>query len=313
MGIYTPYLYSKIFELTAIKELLEKNIIDKQYVIPIIDTYSVRGLNKVVDLFIKKEYPLFFVLNPSFELENENDIKKFEEIKELALQDNSIIPSYYLSPKSSEDYIQNQLLNINKDIALIHGNLLSPKVENTVNKYTGKNIYRIYVDNNMEQENNFDIEIVDGFVKKEKTDDYDEFSQFSTRLFNFEKRGLYGFGDYLTIGRKIIKGGTLPNYVVINITYKEQDMNRLNIRHFSSKEADEDSKLTLLLKYQNVYKIIYDEVTNNPSKYRTTLGLTSLLDSRDHFPGLGKLKQFSIMHHIELIQTELIARHIKEE
>ena len=296
--MYIPYLYTKTFELASIKELLEKDIIKKDLVYPLLSTYSTRGLRSTIELFKNKEYPIFFVLNPNYKFSESYNEVEFNKIKELAYEDNSIIPTYWIT-----NYIDNseikKLRGLEKYYAIIHGNPLPDNLEKEIEN---DNVYRIYIDNNLEIESNKDIEIVDGFIKEERSDDYKKFSNFNSRIFSYERRGLTGFGDYQAIGRKIQKGGISPNFIVINITYKENK--KLYIRHFKSDEKEKHSTTDPLpIKFKYVHDIISKEIEEE--KYTMTEGLKQLLGLKEHFPGLGKLKQFSIMHHIEFMQGEL--------
>ncbi|PPS22696.1 sce7725 family protein [Brachyspira murdochii] len=297
--MYVPYLYTKTFELSAIKELLQKNIIKKDLVCPLLSSYSTRGLRSAIELFIKNEYPIFLVLNPDYKFADSFSEKDFDDIKSMAFGDNSIIPTYWIT--NEIDNLEIEKLNtLTKDYAIIHGNLLPDEFEENIND----NVYRIYIDNNLDIDSEKDIEIVDGFIKEEKSDDYKKFSTFNSRIFSYIRRGLYAFGDYQTIGRKIPKGGAAPNFIVINIIYK---MNKkLYIRHFKSNEKiDHATTDPLPIKFKYVLDVISEEIEEEKEKYIMTEGLTQLLNLKDHFPGLGKLKQFSIMHHIEFMQKEL--------
>lgn len=310
--MYIPYLHTKTFELLAIKELLQKDIIKENLVRPLLSTYSTRGLLSIVELFKNKKYPMFFVVNPDHKFSESYNTSDFDKIKELVYEsDNCIIPTYCITNDIDNSEIEKmRKMRKIKEYAIIHGNPLPDNLEKDIEN--DNNVYRIYIDNNLENESKKDIEIVDGFVREERSDDYKKYSNFNSRLFSYKRRKLIGFGDYQTIGRKIQKGGIAPNFIVINIIYK--DNKKLYIRHFKSDEENKHPTTDPLpMKFKSVYDIISKEIKKENGKYIITEGINQLLELKDHFPGLGKLKQFSIMHHIEFMQKELCDENINEK
>lgn len=90
--------------------------------------------------------------------------------------------------------------------------------------------------------------------------------------------------------------------VAIHIIYFDEEKN-LRVHHFVS-DSNEDIKDTPNKYYEALIKLV------NWQKERTekeTLGLKKLIDSFESqgYPGLGSVKKYTIMHHLELMNRYL--------
>ncbi len=144
----------------------------------------------------------------------------------------------------------------------------------------------------------------DKFKKKTRNVDYkdpdDEF--FSYYHLYFEDEGYQGFSDYSIVGEEFNESGFAPVAVAIHLVYFN-NKKELKIHHFVSNSnvgiEDPGGKfgeaLEKLVKWCNDHRM------------KKTLGLEGFYDCYDHgkYPGLGTVKKYSIMHHLELISDFL--------
>ena len=119
----------------------------------------------------------------------------------------------------------------------------------------------------------------DHFAKQTRNIDYsnkeDEF--FSADHLYYWDDGYKGFSDYSVVGEEYSETGFAPYAVAIHIVYFD-DKNILNIAHFVS-----DSN---------------DDISDPARKFEAAF-------SKGTYPGLGVVKKYSIMHHLELMSNYL--------
>ena len=144
----------------------------------------------------------------------------------------------------------------------------------------------------------------DNFNKQSRNIDYldnlDEF--FSDSHLYYQNENYTGFADYSVVGEEFNESGFAPVAVAIHIVYFDKKQ-ELRIHHFvsDSNEGIEDpgGKFGEALE-----KLVYWCDENN---IQNTLGLQGFYDcyNSGKYPGLGTVKKYSIMHHIELISNFL--------
>ena len=131
-------------------------------------------------------------------------------------------------------------------------------------------------------------------------DNQDEF--FSDSHLYYQNENYVGFADYSVVGEEFNESGFAPVAVAIHVVYFDKKK-ELRIHHFvsDSNEGIEDpgGKFGEALE-----KLVYWCDENN---VQNTLGLQGFYDcySSGKYPGLGTVKKYSIMHHIELVSNFL--------
>ncbi len=125
---------------------------------------------------------------------------------------------------------------------------------------------------------------------------------FSTRVAGYKSAGYLGVSDFLTLGRGFQSGGGPAYAVVIHFTYESGDVVRL--KHFcsDSNETQDDPAG----KFFEALEKLIDFVDER--SLPTNLGIDGFRDlyQRQHFPGLGKVKELSIMNHMLVMQDAII-------
>lgn len=150
------------------------------------------------------------------------------------------------------------------------------------------------------------ILLADRFKARPRNADYRETSDefFSEDHKYYLEEGYAGFSDYSIVGRPFVEGGYRPRTVAIHIVYLG-DNNVLNIHHAVSDTGDFQDLAGL---YGSALCNLYSwmqQLSYAPDMM--TEGLHSLMLSykEGSFPGLGMVKRWSIMHHLELVNAIL--------
>lgn len=313
--MYFPYLRGRQFDLIAIRELLENDLIDEN-IIPIIEPIKLTStLISTLSLFVEKERDILIIQNPSVgnfanELEGHDLYDGYVDL----LKSKFVIISHILNENSSRQ-IQEITLNIGKDIkdlAIIHRDIsLLPMYKQI---YLGdKPEYNIIPDEQSfrrKLRNQNLICIKDKFVKQKRNTDYvlkqDEF--FSEEHLHYSSENLKGFSDYSVVGDDYSEGGFAPYAIALHIVYFSQDDNDdniLRIRHFVS-DSNEDIRDPALKCAQALGKLDSWLATIEKNKVET-YAINRLLEyySKGSYPGLPSLKKLAIMHHIQLVNVFL--------
>ena len=146
----------------------------------------------------------------------------------------------------------------------------------------------------------------DGFSRCARNSDYPARSNFDDLLFNYKDRGFHGFSDFSIVGDLYSPGGGPAIQVAIHLTECLDDTTIVT-NHFVSrtppqKGNDQAKYFGALdsLMFPTEEPLIADSDTQGVREYHTT-------NSPKHYPGLGKLKQWSMMHHMEIIDRKLEA------
>lgn len=239
--MYFPYLRGRQFELIAVRELLEKNLIGSK-VVPIIEPIKPTStLIKTLQLYTEKEHGIALVMNP--------EVGDFaSKVKEKKSQQDSIIDILYeqleeeclikaflmkkhtpsqLKKRSDGDKLM--IINTNRDCM------------NSFLEVYEKNepLYTLLPDDRTFSRKAPKSKVIfaDRFSKASRNSDYskDEDQFFSEDHVFFNQEGFKGFSDYSVAGSDYNESGFAPLAVAIHIVYfdREND-NVLRVHHFVS-------------------------------------------------------------------------------
>lgn len=301
--MYFPFLRGRQFELLALRELLENDLIGDN-IIPIIEPVRLSSsLLKTVELFNKKNHQLVFVQNPSVgaypvSMEGEKPNPLYENL-EIALDEDNVIKAYIF--QDNNEIVVNDMQN---SIAIIDSvDDISSYLEACKKE---KPLYTLIPDRRSIKRNVKGEKIIleDSFIKQKRNVDYknntDEF--FSDWHREYIEEGYKGFSDYSIVGSEYSESGFAPKAVAIHIVYLSSE-DDLRVHHFVS-ENNTDSKDTAGKFGEAVAKIKH---WCTEHKIQETRGLKAFYDYCDtgRFPGLGVVKKCSIMHHLELMSKRL--------
>ncbi|MFR3773771.1 sce7725 family protein, partial [Enterococcus canintestini] len=112
-----------------------------------------------------------------------------------------------------------------------------------------------------------------------------------------------GFSDFSMIGMPFDKGFA-PYAVAIHIIYLNKENEHLNIKHFVS-DSNKTNKNTAL-KFSEAAKKMVTWGEKHPDLV-DTIGYNKIKEyqANEHYPGLGIVKRYSLMHHLEVIGAYL--------
>lgn len=139
----------------------------------------------------------------------------------------------------------------------------------------------------------------DGFQSQQRNSDYPVQSFFSDQFYQHKQQGFSGFGDYTITGDNYSESGGSPFAIAIHIT--EAQSSSIICNHFVSQSnatrADQAGKFKEAVKALAVYS------QNNPGAIDFSAGCQQFLThyANGHYPSLGKIKEHSMQHHLELM------------
>ena len=285
--MYLPYLRGKQFELIALKELLENNLLSEN-IIPIIEPINVSSkLINTINMFINRNRNIILIHNPKVgSLCSNISDEDYDELITM-LRSNCVIVGHIINDDSHEELARLQQHEINKSSVLAIN----------INAYN----LPIYLSefNELEPlgvENR--IIITDGFNKQRRNADYGESSEvFSDMHLFYRDRGFYYFSDYSIIGNNYIEHGGGAYAIAIHILFFDCN-NVLNVRHFVSDSNDD----------RNNPAQKYNEALSKLNRWQLQSGVNSyainsfIEDYRNSlYHGTGVIKKLSIMHHMQLM------------
>lgn len=123
--------------------------------------------------------------------------------------------------------------------------------------------------------------------------------RFTDKHTYYEEFGYSGFGDYTTLPAAFISGGVSPTVVAIHLTYKRNE-DEIWIRHFLS-NPNAKSNENVQGKFLEAAQQIAPFFRNWPDD--ETVAIENLVNfvTEGHYPGLGAIKKWSMIHHIILM------------
>lgn len=315
--MYYPYLRGRQNELLCIRELLETGNLSNQ-IIPVIEPVRFNStFFSTVAKFIEKERSIIIIRNPKVghymeerseaknKIEKETDEEKRNKLRHTMktyqeLLDNKYIINAYIT----DDRIVEKVLSGEKDIKnIVLLNLQAGDCEyyeEYGEKLEAKLTFIPRDEDFKDEVTGSTIMLEDCFVKAKRNLDYidtpDTF--FSRNHIVYKKRGYEGFSDYSIVGKEFEESGFAPIAIAIHMTYFGEK-NKVYIHHFVS-DSNESYNDPARKFEEAMDKLIdweyYDELPK-------TKGLLNLLECYEHgkFPGLGIIKRYSLMHHIQMI------------
>lgn len=306
--MYFPYLRGRQFELIALRELIDKNLLSDK-IIPIIEPIKVNStLASTLKTYLNKNRSIILIMNPivgEFEKKIKEEKTKKSSLAEnlyLMMNDNKIFRGYIM--KNSTPLLLKKMSNI-EEFVIINPtrDSLNPFLEiyeNMEPRYSLIPYDRIFSRKTPKSKVLFE----DKFNKAPRNVDYllndDEF--FSDDHLFFDVEGYKGFSDYSIVGSEYNESGFAPLAVAIHIVYFDENRN-LRIHHFVSNSNDDINDPAG--KFGEALEKLIRWVQKNNIYMTEGLKLFEECYRYGKYPGLGTVKKYSIMHHLELISVFL--------
>lgn len=302
--MYFPILRGRQFELLALRELTQNSILSKK-IVPIIEPVKVSStFTTTVDSFIKTDRKIAVIQNPQVG-SWEKDFTKLsnEKIKAQAieqLKDNHVIPAYYVTANFAsyidrydhEKEISSSLLICNNPDNIRDYELAVKDEAPLYNLIPDRSDFRRRIRVKR-------VLCEDRFPKQTRNIDYAETDNefFSSDHLYYLADGYEGFSDYSVVGKEYSETGFAPYAVAIHIVYFDEKYN-MRIAHFVSDSNDDISDPAR--KFAEAAEKL---VKWNRNMHLETEGIKALESSYHNktYPGLGVVKKYSIMHHLQLM------------
>ncbi|MDD6170428.1 MAG: sce7725 family protein [Lachnospiraceae bacterium] len=319
--MYYPYLRGRQNELLCIRELLEKGKLSTK-IVPIIEPVRFNAtFFSTLSIFIELKREIILIHNPkvgSFNKEYKEMKKKIEAEKDEKKKNKlQITLDSYLDILKNEyiiaGYINNEevvaeVLSGKKDVSkmvLINCFQGNYKYYEKYGEKLSAKLTLIPKDEDFKDEVYGNAVILeDGYNKAKRNVDYinspDDF--FSRNHIIYEKRGYVGFSDYSIVGSEYDETGFAPLAIAIHIMYYGEKK-ELRVHHFVSESNenifDPARKFEEAMKKLLAWEL-FDEIPK-------TEGFIKLVECYNNgkFPGLGVIKRYSLMHHIQMMSEYL--------
>ena len=306
--MYFPILRGRQFELLALRECISNNVLSDR-IIPIIEPVKVSSTyTKTIDAFIAAKHPIAIIRNPLVgswlkDLRKESNSSIRTRASEQ-LKDENVISSLYVTPNlevqvdyiTANDYALEQMMLVcnNAEYVDYYERVIGDK-KPQYNVIPDKGDFRRRIRPNR-------VMCEDHFPKQNRNIDY---CDIDTELFSkdhlyYAEDGFKGFSDY-----SISETGFAPYAVAIHIVYFDENK-ALRIAHFVSDSNDDISDPA-----RKFAEAVEKLVKWNQTMKLDTIGIRAFESAYKNqtYPGLGVVKKYSIMHHLELMSRYLDEEH----
>jgi hypothetical protein len=303
--LYYPYFRGKQFELLLLREFAE--FLSTHDICPIIEPVkkNLSPLRRCIDSLAEHSTKFVLVVNPQvgeFAKEPGEKQELMDTVAEFPHAAFGIIvnrDSKVDTIKSTIEGLGSRQVSIihhgsenGKDLAAALADLSNIREHIFIESDTGKLYQRNF--------RGVRRVLVRNSFKTQKNAAYDESEHFSDLHITYEDEGMDGFGDYLIVGDEYSETGGPAYAIAIHITYLN-DESDMFVYHFKSDNnaspVDPAGKFReALSKFVHKYNQDNTKIFRSPACEQFVE-----LHKREHFPGLGKVKQISMQHHIELI------------
>lgn len=309
--VYYPYFRGKQFELIAIRETA--GLMAKHKFVPIISPVNKQfgGLGRTLDVLRDSNVRSIVIINPEHGQLNDNP----SDLRDFLIENYSdyvkLILGIRLDANTSTAKVLELINKVNgRPFALIHDGFKDPKqllAELESEDYAPK--LHVFIENNcgILYQKNFKnsgdgVLICDGFTHR-RNRDLPPLELFSDKHVTYNmgylNGSIKGFGDFLIVGDEYSETGGPAYTVAIHLTFIDPDQdNVMFINHFLSDSRD--SAANPGGKFKEALSYLLAEVSKN-DKIIETSGVKEFRKFHEfnHYPGLGKAKKSSMIHHIE--------------
>ncbi len=302
--MYFPYLRGKQEELLALREIVDL-IGDR--IIPIVEPVKKSStLLKCIDKFYKNRKPIAIVFNPKVG-DFEDDLSALSYESQLRFIRDLYANPYVIPAIIVDSELENNLNTLMtfgksiRDILLIHLDRDYIELYDRVFEHQ-QPMFTLIPDHHTFYSRDMNAVIIrDVFNKRHRNQDYalrtDEF--FSDWHMIYEEEGFVGFSDYSIVGEDFTSG-FLPYAVAIHLVYQSSE-GVLRVRHYVSDSnmdttGQSEKKLEALEKLDEDYDFHFHSVGIENFRDLSSKGLNT---------SLGVIKRYSIMHHIEQLNSIL--------
>lgn len=307
--MYFPYLRGRQFECLALRALDDK-MADKRNVTPIIEPVNVdpRDVKRACNILNAASVPHLVIHNPAVGPLKDSFRGQTAFLRAALEGDENVIHGFLVHSGTDLAELNRFVANYGEEqTAIIHwmdyADVAGLKRElraarrlryNVLISPTTSAAYR--------RQWNRKVCVADGFQVQPRNADYPEDEQFSEIYQTYEEEDYIGFGDFLTVGRRFLPGGGPAHAVAIHLTYERRTQRAIWTRHFVS-DTTTRPPVAPGPKFLEALRKLLRFIDANRRDFDFSDACRELRDLHDRgaFPGLGKVKEISMRHHIELM------------
>lgn len=307
--MYFPILRGRQFELLALRECINKNILSNR-VVPIVEPVKISSTYiRTVDSFIKVGKSIAIIRNPQVgfwgkDLNKESNAKIRDQVYDQ-LKSTNVISSFHVTSQLEAciDHASQNEISIDSLLLLCTKSEYIDYYEKIISD--NRPLYNLIPDRGDFRRRIRPNRVIceDHFPKKMRNIDYSDINSefFSSDHLFYAYDGYKGFSDYSVVGEEYSETGFAPYAVAIHIVYFDEK-NILRIAHFVSDSNNDISDPAR--KFAEAVKKLIE--WNKTMKYDTA-GIQEFEAAYHNqiYPGLGVVKKYSIMHHLELMSRYL--------
>lgn len=295
-----------------------KKEIDKGLILPVVEMFHVGSSTvQTTAKLLNSDTPFILILNPRKKRKDPVDhLSVGQIIQSLKNHDpEKIIYGIYIDNGSIDEYsdLMDQLNH--KSFALFHTTTKNIDINKVLQITQKHNLgYNFFLNDTIssayhQQFTSHGVKKIimeDPFHKQKANSEYKkkEEEPFYNLHVRYQQLGFDGFGDYLTLGSiPSDAGGNSPNTVVIHYTYpKNGNKEDIWIKRFFGdiNKEYEKSPDGALKAMREAHNFIESNIRDTCSICNDCKDLISRAKRGNPY-GLGKLKQFSMMHHVNMI------------
>ncbi len=301
--MYYPYLRSKQNEMLALREIAQSTTIRYSHIMPIIEPVrDLLTLDKTVEALEKADIPYAVVINAQG--------NKVEDVYAWLAKDgyHNYFPAFICDSASSLVYDQLNSMDLH-DVVLVFKNdidsdnegLLPLLMHSSVGTIVGR-MSRSLKKRLSHANKRLVTFKPDAFHSQNSNAQYaNALDELYTEEHSFYKEENFdGFSDFCVLPKELQEGGMTPTTLAIHLTYKKNE-DEIWVRHFLS--DNQFGRENIQHKFKEAAIHVQEFYANRPK----TAAVEKLLEclSEEHYPGLGKLKEYSVWNHLELINDFL--------
>lgn len=307
--MYFPIFRGRQYELLALRECVSSGILGDR-IIPVVEPVKVSStFTKTISEFLQAERQIAVVQNPLVGSWKKDIAKEananIREQYEDQMKNGLIIPTYYVTANLKKYIGQEMEREVPAEkLMMICQN--QDAIQFYEQCMTGKKpLYNIIPDRSEFRRRIRPNRVMceDHFPKRERNADYYDVEQefFSSDHLYYAEDGYEGFSDYSVVGEEYSETGFAPYAVAIHIVYFDKEKS-LRIAHFVSDTNDDISDPA-----RKFAEAVEKLVAWNERMKLDTLGMKAFEEAYRNrtYPGLGVVKKYSIMHHLELMNRYL--------
>ena len=240
--MYFPYLRGRQFELIALRELVEKDVLSNK-IIPIIEPVKLSStLVKTIETYGLNNKILAIITNPkvgTFSSDEKNQKLRESFLSSLKENTNMLFFKLLRTKSNPEKFIEKHAdsmgtICIDKDAIPIYETYFA-EADVKFNLIPDESGFRRKIRKNR-------VLLSDKFNKQDRNNDYMDVDDeaFSEDHLYYQEDGYVGFSDYSVVGEEYNETGFAPYAVAIHIVYFDNN-DSLRVKHFVSDSNDDIS------------------------------------------------------------------------